>query len=301
MILPDGDWPIVGAFAGGGVLEGELMADADTIMASARKAGFGSVLVRLESPAAFDTFQRWLASNPALGVIAEKQSDYLFRKAAGYASYMNTMAWIVGEIMSLGALLGSIHILYAAVAARTRDMATLRALGYEAVPVAGRLCSSRFCRLSVPSWVSASHGYSFDGRPTVTMESVHELSAFRRKLMALGLAWALVLALLGSLFPALRAARLPVAHALQCNLTSFPRGAQSPGRISFAFWHFPDVHRARDPSVSSRSRYVPAIREYGRQNPSPKLLAISTASCTCSASGQAPCSTPSPCATCRVR
>jgi putative ABC transport system permease protein len=116
VIMPDGEWPIVGAFsAGGGILEGELMGDAATVMSAIqRTTNFSSVLVDLETPDAFDEFKRWITSNPALSLTAERQSDYYRHVARYYSGFFTAVAYVVGVIMALGAQFGSVKILHAA-------------------------------------------------------------------------------------------------------------------------------------------------------------------------------------------
>jgi putative ABC transport system permease protein len=217
LIMPDGEWPIVGAFSsGGGIMEGELIGDAATVMSAIKRtASFSSVLVDLESPAAFEAFKRWLTSNPALSLTAERQSDYYRRVARRYSAFFTAVAYIVGVIMALGALFGSVKILHAAVDSRAREIATLRAIGYEALPVA----TSVVLEAALLSLVGALLGawiarLLFHGRQEAIFNAVFTLR-ISTKLIALGLGWALLLAVLGGLAPAMRSARLPVADALR--------------------------------------------------------------------------------------
>jgi putative ABC transport system permease protein len=214
LIMPDGQWPIVGAFSGGGLLSSQMMADADTLMAATRKGGFGSVLVKLAHPADFDAFRRWLTDNPAVAVRAERQSDYYIRTGARYTFY-NTLAYLVAIIMSIGALFGAVNILHSSVKSRTREIATLRAIGYDASPLA----ASVFIEALLLSLLGALAGsliawILFDGHESVFGSTIFRWS-ISSQLVALGVVWALALALLGSLHPALRAARLQVVDGLR--------------------------------------------------------------------------------------
>jgi putative ABC transport system permease protein len=217
VFMPDGEWPIVGAFsAGGGIMEGELMGDAATVMSAIKRTtSFSSVLVELENPAAFDSFKRWVTSNPALSLTAERQSDYYRRVARHYSGFFTAVAYVVGVIMALGALFGSVKILHAAVDSRAREIATLRAIGYEAFPVA----TSVVIEAVLLSLVGALPGalvarMVFDGRVEAIFNAVFTLSV-STGLIALGLGWALLLAVLGGLAPAVRSARLSVAEVLR--------------------------------------------------------------------------------------
>jgi len=209
IIMPDGEWPIVGSFRGGGILEGQLLADVTTLMAAARRTSIGSVVVRLMSPAAFDDFRRWLTHNPALSVTALRQRDY-YESQGAQDTFYTTMALLVGGVMSVGALFGSVTVLYAAVRSRTREIATLRALGY----LPGAVAASVFVEALALALIGGLAGsliawVCFDGH-----ESVLFRWSIPPQLIALGTAWTLVLALLGALSPALRAARMPLITAL---------------------------------------------------------------------------------------
>ncbi len=137
VIMPNGEWPIVGEFtARGGSVESQLLADADTVMSAAGIPAFGSQLVALKSPAEFDSFKRWLTTNPALAVSVERQSDYLARVVGHETKFLATLAYFVGGLMAVGAVFGSIQIMYAAVESRTIEIATLRAVGYDPLPIA---------------------------------------------------------------------------------------------------------------------------------------------------------------------
>jgi putative ABC transport system permease protein len=213
IIMPDGEWPIVGIFTGGGTVESQLMADAQTLMASARRTGYGSVIARLTGPDQFEAFKSWLITNPTLSVTAERQSEYYTRLGA-QGRFYDTMAYLVGAVMSFGALFGAVNILYSSVRARTREIATLRAMGYQPLPLAlSVVCESLFLSVLgaiagiLLAWVLVDGHES--GSSMVFKWSISPT------LMALGTGWAVMLALFGSLFPAIRAARVPVAAALR--------------------------------------------------------------------------------------
>ncbi len=214
ILMPQGEWPIVGAFSGGGLLASQMLGDADTLMSATRKRGYGTVLVRLESPAAFAAFRQWLTHNPALAVTAERQSDYYLRQGAQLTFY-TTMAYLVGAIMSIGALFGATNILYSAVRTRAREIATLRAIGYEALPLALSVIVEAALLSLVGALIGCVIAWGlFDGHRSDAFSCIFSWS-ISAPLIGLCLSWALLLAVLGSLFPAIRAARLSVADALR--------------------------------------------------------------------------------------
>jgi putative ABC transport system permease protein len=215
VIMPGGAWPIVGVFSnGGGLLESQLMADGETVMSAARLSSFGSVLVGLKTPADFEPFKKWVANKPELAVNIERQSAYYVRTADETTAFFTAVALAVGGIMTLGALFGSLRILYTTVSLRRFEIATLRAIGYQALAVA----SSVVLEALVLSLTGALAGAwlawcLFDGRHVAYFRNVFDLSV-TPGLLELGIIWSIVVALIGAVLPALRAARLPVAEAL---------------------------------------------------------------------------------------
>lgn len=213
--LRDGVWPIVGIFScGADIVESYLVGDAITVMAARRRAGFAQVLVQLEDARAYPKFQAWLMGNPALSVFVERKTDYDLRELGVTTAFFTRMAYVIGMIMALGALFGTVKIMYAAVRARTREIGTLRALGFGATPVALSVLVEAALLGAIGALSGAAIAWLiFDGR------EMWVWGAFKLhvspSLWALGLVWALVTSLLGGLFPALRAGRLPPFEALR--------------------------------------------------------------------------------------
>jgi putative ABC transport system permease protein len=216
VILPNGEWPIVGEFtANGSTVESELWGDADTVLSANRISGYGSVLVRLTSPAAFDVFKRWLTTNPSLSVSAERQSDFLERVAYNLTRFFATLAYVVGCMMAVAALLGSVQIMYSAVEARTIEIGTLRAIGYNPLPVAfSVLIETIYLSLIGALLGSAVAWLLFNEMQAINGGTIFRLHiSWQMEWFVLGAA--VVLAVLGGLLPAVRAARLPVTQALR--------------------------------------------------------------------------------------
>ncbi|MGC1457034.1 MAG: FtsX-like permease family protein [Steroidobacteraceae bacterium] len=214
--MRNGNWTIVGVFSSGGdVLENGLLSDAVTLMASERMAAFGDVLVRLDRPSSFESFKLWVTTNPAIAVTAERQAEYYIRTAGDYLGYLNFFAFFVGAIMSAGALLGSVNIFYAVVSARRLEIATFRAIGYRALPVAASVVLEAIVLALVGAAVGTGVAWLlFDGRQMATGMGVYSMSV-PPQVIALCAGWAVALCLLGSMAPAFRAARLPVSDALR--------------------------------------------------------------------------------------
>ena len=212
--LSDGTWPIVGEFESPGVRGSELIADADTLATMAHRGGFGSVQVRLASPSQFAAFKQWLTGNPALTVHVDTQQEYFMGIASEESQYFNEIAYIAGALLSIGALFASLNVLYGAVSARTREMATLRAIGYGGLPVALSVVLEAHLFAFAGAAIGEGTAWALlDGRQVAKLEVVYQLFVSPHLIFS-GFGLAGLLALLGSVLPASRAARLDVAKAL---------------------------------------------------------------------------------------
>jgi putative ABC transport system permease protein len=217
VILANGEWQIVGAFeTGGDLLGGQLLGDINGVMASRDSNAFGSIVVRLESPEAFDPLQRALAANPALDVEVQ-WSEAFYRNSVGeWTSWFTTMAYLLGSIMALGALFATLNIMHTAVRLRAREIATLRALGFGAAPVAASVIVEVLILALAGAVIGAAVAWVFfNGNANDIRGRVVFNLAVTPRLVAIGTIWALIVALLGSAAPAIRSARLPVATALR--------------------------------------------------------------------------------------
>jgi putative ABC transport system permease protein len=213
--LRDGSWPIVGVFScDGDITESYLVGDADTVMAARRASGFAHVFVQLVSSSAYPEFKRWLEQNPAIKVSVELKSEYDRRVVGETTGFFTRMSYMIALIMAVGALFGVVKIMYAAVRVRTHEIGTLRALGFGAAPVAvSVILEAALLGMAGAVLGTAIAWAVFDGR------QMWVWGAFTLRvpwqLWALGLSWAIATAILGGIFPALRAARLSPAEALR--------------------------------------------------------------------------------------
>jgi len=215
VILPDGEWPIVGSFTTGDLLDGQLIGDTETVMKAIRKSSYNSVLVRLETPQSFAAFKKALTTNPALSVDPILQSDWYKKLSEGFSTFFNVIAYGIGGIMAIGALFGCLNTMYAAVAAREREIATLRAIGYGAVAVAASVILEAMA-LAVPgALIGAGLAWlAYDGAQGSFNSSIFKLTV-PPALIGMAIVWAVAVALLGGLLPSIRAARRPVVEALR--------------------------------------------------------------------------------------
>lgn len=217
------EWHVVGIFAaGGGIGESELWTDT-TVLQEAYQRGdsYQSVYARLETPGKFQEFKDSLTSNPQLKVKVVRQAEFYSEQASLTTGFITVIGVGVAALMALGALLGAINTMFNAVAARSREIATLRALGFGAAPV---ICSVLFesLVLALAGGVIGGLGayLAFDGYGAATMnfQTFSQIAfafAVTPTLLLVAIILAAVIGLLGGILPAIRAARLPIATALR--------------------------------------------------------------------------------------
>jgi putative ABC transport system permease protein len=219
--LRNADWTVVGTFTSNGdVHESELLADVDTVGSSIERNGYSSAVALLTSPAEFSRFKDALTTDPQLKVDVQREPDYYAAQSKQLTQIINVVGTTVAIIMAIGAMFGALNSMYSAVAARGLEIATLRAIGFGALPVLLSVMIEALLLALIGGIIGASLAWLFfNGHSVSTLggafaQVVFELTV-TPTLIATGVVWACVIGLLGGLFPALRAARLPVAEALR--------------------------------------------------------------------------------------
>lgn len=219
----DSEWTVVGIFeAGGSAAESELWCDAKVLQPAYRRGNsYQSVIVRLASHDSFDQLKDALTTDPQLSVTAIREPEYYERQSQTLQTVIRTVGVAIALLMGIGAVFGAINTMYNAVASRSREIATLRALGFGSVPVVVSVLAEAVA-LSVTGGVIGGliAWAAFDGYQTSTMnfQSFSQVAfafAVTPSLLGLALVYAVLMGLLGGLLPALRAARLPVVTALR--------------------------------------------------------------------------------------
>ena len=215
-------WTVAGVFASGDALESEVWADAAVVADTYRRGSTrASVTVRLSDPKAFNAFKSALESNPQLKVDVATTLDYFSKQSEGMTKVIRIIGITVGSIMAIGAMFGALNTMFAAVAARAREIATLRAIGFAGLPVVVAVMLETMLLALVGGVIGGAvawllfNGY---GASTMAAGTVGQLSFQLRvtpELLWTGLKWALAIGFIGGLFPAVRAARLPVTTALR--------------------------------------------------------------------------------------
>jgi putative ABC transport system permease protein len=215
VILPGGPWRIVGVFRAGDITDGQVIGDTETMLTALHRNAYNSILVRLASYNALDTLKRALTTNPALSVKVERHSDWYNRAAGNNSNFLAKLAYAIGAVMAIGALFGCLNTMYSAVGARGREIATLRALGFSAIPVMVSVILEALVLAVGGALVGAGAAWLlYDGKQDFFGTNVFHLTV-PPVLVGIGVIWAVVVALLGGLPPSIRAARRPVVDALR--------------------------------------------------------------------------------------
>jgi len=217
-------WVVVGVFeANGGVAETEIWCDVQTLQSGyLRTNSFNSVLMTLESPDSFQRMQEWLKANPQTQTVdVRRESEYYAGQSEQMTRLIDTLGFGIATLMAIGAVFGAILTMYTAVASRSREIATLRALGFNSTSVVVSVLVESVILGAIGGTIGAVGAYlAFDGFQTSTMnwQSFSQVAfAFRvtPQLFLTGMVYALAIGLIGGLFPAIRAARLPISRALR--------------------------------------------------------------------------------------
>ena len=216
-------WNVVGIFeVDGGVAETEIWIDARVLQGAYRRGNtYQSLLAQLDSRDSYDAFRDYLTSNPQLNVSIRRENEYYASQSQALTRLIRTVGYGIAGLMGIGAVFGAILTMYTAVATRAREIATLRALGFNTGSVlVSVLAESMVLGLIGGSIGGAAAYLAFNGYQTSTMnfQTFSQVAfAFRvtPELLIMGLTYALLMGLIGGLFPAIRAARLPIPVALR--------------------------------------------------------------------------------------
>jgi putative ABC transport system permease protein len=215
-------WTVVGVFeAGGGLPESEIWADVRSVQNVYNYTAFQVVRARLTSADAFQSFKDVLTSDPRLDVTVERESDFYASQSEALSTLVQVFGSVLGVLMGLGAVFGAILTMYSAVAARTREIATLRALGFGALPIVISVLAEALLLGLVGGVVGGLIAFVwFNGMQTSTLnwQSFSQVTfafAITPTLLVTGLTYALALGVIGGLLPSVRAARQPITQALR--------------------------------------------------------------------------------------
>ena len=215
-------WTIVGTFDSGDSHNSELWGDTDIVGSAYRRAGStSSVSVRLIDPGSFEPLKAALTTDPRIKVDVETTHDYYNKQSSQTTGALKILGFTVGVIMAVGAIFGALNTMYAAVATRAREIATLRAIGFRGIPVVVSVLIETLSLALLGGILGAAIAWAvFDNYTASTLST----SSFSQVVFAFsvtpallwsGLSWALAIGYVGGLFPAVRAARIPVTAGLR--------------------------------------------------------------------------------------
>ncbi len=213
-------WTVVGIFdAQGTVFESEVWADAKVVQnLFNRGSSYQIVRARLTSSAALEKLDAYVRSEPRLRLEAKSERSYLAEQAQGMSKLIETLGWPIAITMAIGALAGALNTMYASVAARTREIGTLRAIGFGGLATfVGTLAESLLLTAAGGVIGAVAAVALFQNMTATTLGSSFTQVVFRfeltPELVLQGVTLAIVVGLLGGIFPAFRAARIPVVVA----------------------------------------------------------------------------------------
>ena len=214
-------WQVVGIFtANDASFESEVWGDVDLMMPAFQRNGYQSTTVKLVEPSAFESFQNAINGDPRLDLKAYPERDYYEGQSETTGTLMRIFATFVTSILSIGAVFGAMNTMYAAVAYRTREIGTLRALGFSRVRIIAAFLAESTALALIGGVIGCILALPVHGLSTgaMNMASFSEL-AFKFRitpaLLGAGLLFSALMGAVGGLLPALRAARIPVARALR--------------------------------------------------------------------------------------
>lgn len=218
--LANQPWTVVGIFASGDSHESELWADAEVLGSTYQRSAFQSVTVKLDAADGMERLGAALAADPRLKLDVSTTRHYYNKQSEGLSKLIEILGVVVGSIMAVGAVFGALNTMYAAVATRAREIATLRALGFRGLPVVVAVMLETMLLALVGGVLGAALAWLvFNGYSASTLSGNFTQVMFQfqvtPELLWTGVRWALGIGLVGGLFPALRAARLPVTVALR--------------------------------------------------------------------------------------
>lgn len=215
------DWTVVGIFdAGKSGFDSEIWGDADQMMQAFRRVNFSSMVMRLNDPTAFDALKARLEADPRLTVEAKREKVFYEEQSEALARFIRYLGIMLSVIFSVGAIIGAMITMYASVAARTGEIGTLRALGFQRGSILAAFLTEALLLGAVGGAVGVAMASSmqFITVSTVNWQSFSELAFsfdLTPQIVASAMAFAIGMGLLGGVLPAAQAARMKIVDALR--------------------------------------------------------------------------------------
>ena len=217
------EWAIVGSFdAGGSVSESELWTDVRVLQSAYRRGNsFQSIRVKLEGPESIETLRQALDEDPRIDPDVMSERDYYSSQSQGLVQFIKLIGYPLTILMAVGAIFGALNSMYSSVSVRGKEIATLRALGFGPTAVLFSTVIESVLLAFTGGVLGGLIAFAvFNGFQVSTLNGVSFSQvvfnfAVTPELLVQGLKAALIIGVVGGLFPAIRAARLPVAQALR--------------------------------------------------------------------------------------
>lgn len=215
-------WTVVGVFAAdGSVFESEIWGDLPVVQSLFKRNNvFQTVRARIDGPAALAALKRFADTDPRLKLDVKSEQEYFAEQSSQTSDLIQKLGWPLAIAMALGALAGALNTMYSSVAARSVEIATLRAIGFGGLPAFVGTLAESLLLAGIGGALGAVATYLvFDGFTTSTLGAGFTQVVFSFELtpalVAQGLVLALTVGLIGGLLPAVRAARMPIVKGLQ--------------------------------------------------------------------------------------
>ena len=217
------EWTVVGVFEdGGSAHESEIWVDLAVAQSAFRRGGtVSSLRLRVDSPESMAALKQRVEDDKQLDLKFLPEEEYLAAQASGLATTIELFGTVVAYIMAIGAVFAALNTMYSAVVSRTVEIATLRALGFGGLPVVVSVMIEALALALLGGVLGAAiawlgfNGYTVSTLNNASFSQIAFDFAVTPELMTNGLIWSLILGTIGGLFPAVRAARLPITTALR--------------------------------------------------------------------------------------
>lgn len=214
------EWAVVGIFESGDAHESELWTDAEVAQNSFGRSGYSSVLAGMDSEKTMKSYEAALKADPQLNVDVLSEQEYFSAQTKQFRETIGMLAAVVTAIMALGAIFAALNSMYSAVATRSKEIATLRALGFGAMSVLASVMIEALALALLGGVIGAIIAYVlFNNLSVSTLGENFTQVVFAFKvtpaLVGMGLGISVVVGFIGGLLPSIRAARMPVTTALR--------------------------------------------------------------------------------------
>jgi len=217
------EWRVVGVFeAGGSVSESEVWTDLSVLQGVYRRGNSVQVVrAQLLAPESIEELERWLDADPRVNATVRSEREFYADQSRILVTLIRYVGSTIAVLMGIGAVFAALNTMYSAVSSRTREIATLRALGFGAGPVLASVLLEAVV-LGLLGGIAggalvyvALNGYQASTLNWASFSQISFAFTVTPRLLVTGLAYALILGLVGGLLPGLRAARMPITAGLR--------------------------------------------------------------------------------------